>query len=166
MLIAIFDHIFSGLPSSPAGWVAQIAIGFVVSAAVLTLFEWYIHKNMMHKKGLRPQFVYKLLPILPRLVHRHAVLHHNTFYKQFDYEPDPEGVDENINIRVYQTIAMAFVTLPVIVTLLYFSLVVTFIYMLCGYAHNKAWNILHTQMHMPRDVWWRRDNKHTWYPIL
>ncbi len=156
---AIFDHLFSSLPASPLGWVVQIVGGLIASFVILTGFEWYIHKNMMHRKGLRPRFLYSILPTLSRLVQRHAVMHHNTFYKQFDYEPDPDGKHENINIRFYQTLAMAGMTAPFLLILGYISPVVLFIFMLGGYFHNKAWNILHTQMHMPREVWW----KDSWY---
>lgn len=155
---AFFDHIFSRLPQTPLGWVVQIAAGIAVTLVSLTFFEWYIHKNMMHKKGL-PRFLYPILPTLERLVHRHAVMHHNQYYKQFDFEPDPAGKHENINIRFHQTVSMGSVLAPLIVVIGYFSIVGAFCFMLGGYLHNKAWNILHNQMHMPKDVWW----KDSWY---
>ncbi len=150
----VLDYLIAQLPTTALGWTAHIGIGAVMTYVVISFVEHWIHKNMMHFKNL-PNFAY-VLPVFDYLWNEHAVLHHGKYYKQFDYEPDEDGKHRNLTTSMGQQVQIGLVISPFILLVTAISPVVGVIFCLGGLAHVVAWNTIHTQMHIPRDVWWAK----------
>jgi len=125
------------------------AATFVVSFA-----EFTIHRHLMHRQRL-PAWVYRVLPDLRAQFKNHAVLHHGTYYREFDHEPDPEGKTFNVRILWGDSLRLVITFLPVMAALWFlvsWLSALTFLTMLVG--HNLLWGVVHMQMHVPAaDSW-------------
>lgn len=146
------------LPTTLSGVLFEIAVAIPVSYALVSCLEHAIHKRMMHTKGM-PRFVYGILPYLNWILDEHAVRHHGKYYKRFDYEPDPEGKEQNIIIGPVETLAMGMACMPAILPVaLFVSPIGAVIFCLTGLAHNYTWGKIHRQMHVPEQNSWFRNN--------
>jgi hypothetical protein len=146
------------LPTTITGFFIEIAIAIPVSYVLVSCLEHYIHKRMMHTRGL-PKPIYKVLPYLNWILDEHAVRHHGKYYKRFDYEPDPEGKEQNIIIGPAETLSMGMACMPAILPVaLFVSPIGAVIFCLTGLAHNYTWGKIHRQMHVPEQGSWFRNN--------
>ena len=139
------------LPASP--WLlALYVLGWLAfSFAFVSFCEHQIHKHLMHKKRL-PKWVYRASHYLLDVFEAHAVRHHATWYKEFDHEPHPQGRQENLDIKWTETVVILSSLLPMFVFLFWkFPLGGT---ILVGMTvlHNRLWNALHRQMHIPQET--------------
>jgi len=150
----IYAFLVSRWPQTPLEWAVHVSIALAVNFLVLTTMEHRIHLNLMHIKAM-PKIIYEKISFFSRFQRRHAVLHHGTYYQQFDYEPDPEGRNENIRIRFYQSVLMGGAVLPVFLVMCFVSPVVAILFGIMGFFHNRLWGVVHSQMHMPEDVFFR-----------
>ena len=135
----------------------HIAFSLVGGLVFGSFVEHAIHRNVMHS---RPWYawVLRIMPELQVLFHHHAVLHHGTYYKEFDYEPSAEGKHFNLRILPADTrnILMAF--LPVLLLIGMFVSTVSMVTVLAVVVgHNLAWGVVHTQMHVPDPNCWFAD---------
>lgn len=154
MLQDIINFGWSNVPKTPLALLLDLAVAIPVVLLILTIMEHRIHLNLMHIKAM-PKIVYEKIPFFAKFQHRHAVMHHSIFYRQFDYEPDVAGRYENINIRFYQSVLMGLGGAPVVILIGIYLPVVAVVFGTLGFAHNRLWNTIHTQMHMPKDVWFK-----------
>lgn len=125
---------------------------------ILTFAEHQIHRHFMHRKRF-PAAVYKASPYLLEIFVAHGVRHHSQWYREFDFEPNPAGKWDNILIRMTETRWLALSFMPMGLAIGYFiSWPAAFMMGAMGILHNRLWNVLHTQMHMPADTFfaqWR-----------
>ncbi len=136
-------------------------LGTAVAAALIISFaEFAIHRHLMHRQRL-PGWVYKVLPDLRNQFKNHAVLHHGTYYKEFDHEPDPAGKTFNVRILWGDTLRLILTFSPLIVALWFLvspASSLTFLAMI--YLHNLVWGIVHIQMHVPSENCWFADTRY------
>lgn len=137
------------LPESASGYAIELAIGFVLAFVLGSFFEYAIHRFVMHSRGvgesLPPGASEK-----ESVYHKHSVLHHGTFYRRFDLEEDPIGKELNIVFTWDDTLTVLLALSPAIALLAYLSPVVAAVFVVFPIAHNRLWNALHREMHIPR----------------
>lgn len=127
---------------------------------VVSFAEYLIHRHIMHRQLLWG-WLYKLAPDLKEQFHEHAVLHHGTYYKQFDYEPTEEGKMFNLRIHWPDTFRLFVVFAPLNVALWYYVSpwsTLTMMVMIAG--HNRLWSLVHVQMHVPEGNAWFRHTRY------
>ncbi|MEW6128746.1 MAG: hypothetical protein AB1757_17025 [Acidobacteriota bacterium] len=130
---------------SIAGWL-------VFSAVFMSFAEHVVHRYMMHRKGL-PRFIYKLIAYWGAIYEEHALLHHGKYYKTFNDEPDPEG--KHLNLKLNVLLGFLF-SLPFAGIIYFFSAVGSIIFVAVVIFHHFAWNIIHTEMHVPKPRFFSR----------
>jgi len=108
----------------------------------------------MHGKCL-PEWMYKASPYLLDVFEAHGVRHHTIWYKDFDYETDNIGREENLEIPLKETILMIVAALPLWAPIFLFSVYGGCIFLVTSLVHNRLWSILHRQMHIPRNVFFK-----------
>ena len=143
-----------GLPSTVLDYFLHVIIAVLVCIPVFSMTEIMAHGYLMHKK-LFPPLVHNLLPKAEEIYQFHEVRHHRKFYRQFDFEPDPVGKYENLLLRRSHIIVIGLFLMPLAFTLLYISLVSAITFIVCCVIHNIVWGLAHTQMHIPKNVFWR-----------
>ncbi len=128
-----------------------ITLSLLACYVVFSFAEHQIHRHLMHKKFL-PGWVYTKFDQLQEIWEAHAVRHHGIWYREFDFETHPEGIHDNIEFRLVDTATIFILVLPL--NLLFFAASplagITFMVMLL--VHNYWWNRLHSQMHLPKPV--------------
>lgn len=129
------------------GWLA-------VSYAFISFVEFQIHRHLMHRKRL-PKWVYRVSAYILETFEAHAIRHHGIWYKEFDYEPDPQGREFNLDITLSETLVMIVCLSPVLGLFLWFFPWGCAVLLGVTLLHNQLWNLLHRQMHIPKDVFFR-----------
>ena len=138
-----------------AAWFLLSCMGWLAfSYLFISIGEHQIHKHFMHRKRLF-NWLYKIFPYLIDVFEAHAVRHHAHWYKEFDYEPDDYGRQENLDIKVTETVVMTVSTAPLWVWLFFISIPGGVIFLGTIIAHNRLWNVLHRQMHIPQNVFFK-----------
>ena len=99
----VLNFIAVRLPSSFTGYVTQIIIGLILVFILGSFLEHFIHRFVMHSRTLRDHLPFKFNEN-DGIQYNHAVLHHGTFYKRFDYESDPVGKELNIVFTADDTV--------------------------------------------------------------
>jgi hypothetical protein len=131
------------------------AIGwFAFSYVYISIGEHQIHKRLMHRKKL-PAWVYRQFPYVLDAFEAHAVRHHTRWYREFDYEPDPVGRNENIPIPLKESLLMLVAAFPLWSPIFWVSTFGGCVFIATAFLHNNLWSVLHRQMHIPRDVFFR-----------
>lgn len=126
----------------------------VAAAFVISFAEFAIHRHLMHRQRL-PAWVYKLLPDLRNQFKNHAVLHHGTYYREFDHEPDPAGKTFNIRILWGDSLRLIITFSPILVGLWFLvSQVSSLTFLAMILLHNLLWGVVHMQMHVPKENAW------------
>lgn len=138
------------IPDTALGFAVEVVASLLLSYALVSFVEHVIHRNLMHRHKL-PKLVYKLVPHLHIVHSDHAVEHHGRFYKEFDWEPDPEGREVNLAIRVQDTAFLGIGQLPIFIGAALFSPILCASYALVGATHNLVWSKVHREMHIPDD---------------
>lgn len=135
------------------GLIGTQILGWIVFSYIfVSFFEWQIHRYLMHKKRL-PKWVYRMSPYILETFEAHAIRHHGIYYKEFDYEPNPEGREYNLDIKVGETVTMLAAVSPFLIAMLWFWPLGGGILIGVTLLHNRAWNVLHRQMHLPQESW-------------
>lgn len=124
------------------------------SYTFVSFFEWQIHRHLMHRKRF-PKWVYRMSPYILRTFEAHAVEHHSTYYHEFDHEPDPYGREHNLDIKVGETVAILSTLCPIFALIFWFSPLGGSILLGVSILHNRAWNVLHRQMHIPKNTFFK-----------
>lgn len=126
-----------------------ITLSLLCSYIVISFGELMIHQNMMHGQHL-PKFIYRIRPDIRELFESHAIGHHGHWYREFDFEPDPQGRYENILIRWKGATRATILFSPVAVLFFLISPVLAVTFIASIYLHSKLWNLLHSEMHIPK----------------
>ncbi|MCF4969119.1 sterol desaturase family protein [Nostoc sp. CMAA1605] len=130
----------------------SLVVYILLSEIIFSFAEHQTHQNFMHKKVLSEWFYKKYPNVFKEVYEGHAIRHHGIWYRQFDFEPHPEGSDDNIRFRAVEIITALVLFLPI--DLLFWMISplagVTFVVMLL--IHAFTWNTIHTQMHQPSDT--------------
>jgi hypothetical protein len=135
----------------------HILLSTIGSVLLITFGEYAIHRHAMHRKRF-PKWVYRINPDMNAQFHNHAVLHHGTYYKKFDYEPSAEGKYFNLRILPGDTLRLFVLFSPLLIPLaLFVSLYSAGTLLLMIVAHNLLWGVVHVQMHVPEGNAWFRD---------
>jgi hypothetical protein len=122
--------------------VAWFAVWFVAMSFV----EHHAHRRWMHRKGPAHRW-------FPGIYRRHAVLHHRTYYRKFNHEPDPAGRVLNIRFEVLPSLPIA---AAAALAILPFSVIAASMLCLAIFAHHAIWNAAHGEMHDPRGRFFAR----------
>ena len=131
------------------------------SYIAISFGELTIHKNLMHGKGL-PKFIYRIWPYIVGIFKSHTIGHHGHWYREFDFEPDPLGRNENILIRPKGTLLALILFSPVVVLFFLVSPVLALTFIIMTFVHTKLWNVLHSQMHKPKLVFFAKWEVFRW----
>ena len=134
------------------GYPAVDFVAFVALNCLLFSFvEWWVHRTLMHRKPL-PRSWYESR-YLAATYDNHAVLHHQKYYRIYDYEPDPEGAQLNIRFAWSDLLTSNLLLIPLHVAYWQVNWVgsLALVSMLLGYMF--LWNSLHAEMHMPSNRW-------------
>ncbi|TKB58885.1 MAG: hypothetical protein E8D49_10890 [Nitrospira sp.] len=131
-----------------------MAMYLLLSYGIISFVEHIIHRYFMHMKWL-PAAVYRAYPFFNTTYEAHAVRHHGRWYKRFDYEPDPVGRFDNLTFKLSDSLAMLISTLPLWAPLIFFSPFGGCVFVASAFVHNRLWNALHRQMHIPEDVFFK-----------
>ena len=108
----------------------------------------------MHRAGL-PAWIYKASEYAIEVYQAHGVRHHTQWYREFDYEPDDCGRQENISIPMKETALMLVAASPLWGPIFWVSTFGGCIFLLTAILHNRFWTLLHSQMHMPKNVFFK-----------
>ncbi|HSE35483.1 MAG TPA: hypothetical protein VLB83_05175 [Candidatus Paceibacterota bacterium] len=147
---------FAPFPSDLAGWSSEIAIGLALVYVFGSLFEWGVHRYIMHTDFFAHVFPSVRKHADDRIFHKHAVLHHGTYYHAFDREDDPIGREISIVFTIDDTARVLAGFVPVAFVIALVSPVIAIIFVLTPIVHNQLWNLMHREMHQPRHPWWSR----------
>ena len=138
-----------------AGFLILTILGWLAFSYVfISIGEHQIHRHFMHRKRLFA-WLYKVFPYLSSVFESHAVRHHSIWYKDFDFEPDDHGRQENLDIKVVETVVMVVSTSPLWIPIFLFSTMGGCIFLATVVTHNRLWNVLHRQMHIPQDAFFK-----------
>ncbi len=130
-------------------------IGLVIlNYVIISFLEHFIHRYLMHQRSF-PKTWYVLGPYLHEVFCAHAIRHHRKWYKTFNFEPNPLGQKENLCILPIDTAAIILLTIPLWIVWMLISPLGGFMYVLMVIIHNQIWNRIHTQMHIPSDVFFK-----------
>lgn len=141
-------------PTTPFEWGVQIVLSIAASYFIFSFAEYVFHRFLMHQ-GL-PPWGYKLLPFLLRIRDNHRA-HHNLYYKQFDYEPDPVGYELNLRFGADSFALEVLFFVPLMLLSAYYISIVPAIVFVCTAAlHNHLWNTIHVAMHHAEHPYWTR----------
>ena len=132
----------------------EVMVWLVVSYVFVSLVEYHIHRYLMHDKKL-PEGVYERNPYLLEVYTAHAIRHHREYYKEFDYEPDAVGKTFNLLIARSDRVIITVLLIPLFLLLLWVAPIGAVILAAAAFLHNETWNIIHRQMHIPRDVFFK-----------
>lgn len=135
----------------------EIALSVVGSLVLMSFVEYYLHGYVLHQKNVLPAFLYRWFPAIEMERHEHSELHHDTYYKIFNDEPDPQGKDLAQRIG-WKTTLIGFVFfLPWMLLVAYFiSPVPSIIFAITGLLYVLTWNTIHPEMHQPKHPWWSK----------
>lgn len=124
------------------------------SYTFVSFFEWVIHRHLMHLKRF-PKWVYDRSPYLLETFVAHTTRHHHQWYKDFDHEPDPEGREDNLDIKIGETVAIMVTLAPIFALILWLSPLGGSILLATSVLHNRLWNFIHRQMHIPQNAFFK-----------
>jgi len=138
----------------PLFYIVNILVPLLGGYLGISIGEHQLHRHLMHRKRL-PKAVYTAVPYALALFTSHAVNHHAHWYREFDFEPDEFGKLENLNIGWQQTALILLGFGPLLALVTFLSPLAGIIAILMIVAHNRLWNVIHNQMHVPKDVFFR-----------
>jgi hypothetical protein len=128
-----------------------VLLTMAISYVLISFTEHQVHSRMMHKKSF-PNWFYKKWPYIFQIYEGHAIRHHGQWYRDFDFEPNEAGQLDNIFITTIETIWLFLLLSPAILAFFLVSPWAGITFFAFGIAHNRLWNMLHIQMHMPKPV--------------
>ena len=142
-------------PMTTLEWGIEIVASVVISYVLISTVEYIFHRFVMHQGFWEP--VYVIAPPLGNLLYDHRKLHHETYYQEFNHEPDPHGREVNQRLAPWHTVMGALFSLPyILLTLWLISPVPAIIFFMLAAAHNILWNTIHPEMHNPRYPFWTK----------
>jgi hypothetical protein len=136
-------------------WVIHVLVGFILSYAVISIFEWWIHRFHMHRRGWLNRFE-------ATLFHNH-ILHHASYPSALgrvvgDHTDDFSCLS-GIGIRA-DILSALNVSIPVFLILLPFVPIEAIILLVMSVAHPLIWTAFHLEIHKPTSRWFSNT---VWY---
>lgn len=130
-------------------------VWLIASLILMSFIEYAAHRWPMHNKAMSKW------PFMWGVFEKHTHFHHGRFYRNFDSERDPVAKYINLDMNpVTNVVGLSVIWLPLILLGL----------PLAGYTfagvvlvHALFWNIIHEEMHEPKDRWFSRTG---WYNYL
>lgn len=150
-------YVFSSLfPATLIEWLLQIVVSFVGSLIVLSFVEHIVHGYVMHRRVF-PEFVYSHIRLLSMHLSDHVVLHHNTYFKIFNNEPDEVGKRLNMTISYFTVMLGLIAFSPFLLLLTYYvSVIPMIVFVAVMLMHRYLWNTIHREMHQPEYPTWSK----------
>ena len=134
--------------------ICKIILFIFINYVIISFLEHVIHRFLMHRRIL-PAYIYTIIPYFTETFEAHAVRHHRKWYKTFNSETNLIGKEENLKILLVDTVVILIGTAPIWVLLQWLSPLCGFIYPVMVFLHNRLWGLLHRQMHIPGDVFFK-----------
>lgn len=118
----------------------MLIVSYIIASVLLiSFFEWWIHRYLMHKDFSR-------IPYLSLLFRNHTYQHHNRFYQTFNNEIDEVGRQFALRTEILPNfILMSPIYLVVYLVNPWFALVLACTQLF----HHITWNVIHNEMHNP-----------------
>lgn len=136
-------------------FISKVIASIAFSYVFISFFEYQIHRHLMHRKRL-PAWVYEKSAYFLDTFEAHAVRHHRTWYKEFDFEPNPEGREDNLDIKIGETAVVLLAFTPFYILITWLSPVTGIILIATSFFHNRLWNVLHREMHIPQGAFFHK----------
>lgn len=121
---------------------------------IWSVVEWWVHRTVMHRRVL-PRFAYGLR-YFDDAYTNHAVLHHQTHYNVYDYEPDDHGRELNLRFYLSDVLSANLLLGPLHALYLVVNPLGSLVLVTIIVAYGFAWNTLHAEMHIPTNRWYFR----------
>lgn len=113
---------------------------FLFWFVAMSFVEHFAHRHLMHRQGWLHRWS-------PKVYDRHAILHHRTYFKVFNDEPDEFGRNVNIEFEFLPSGPIALVMAAAVWPLSHAS---SWMVLAAVTAHHLIWNLIHAEMHNPR----------------
>jgi hypothetical protein len=120
----------------------------VVTVVLLSFIEHFVHRSIMHRRGL-PLALYRRLSFLDGYWRAHAVLHHATYYRRFNFEPDPLGREIDMRLGLRTAARLYAGVFPAVLLLGLTEPMGAVVFSLAAVAHMYLWGVVHHEMHVP-----------------
>lgn len=132
----------------PGDGAIHLIVWFCVSIVLLSFIEYVLHRDFMHRKVFSGR-LHRRLPFLEEYFRIHAILHHTTYYRCFNYEPDPKG--REIDIRLgFRTGFRLFITIiPLVFVLGSVEPAGGILFLCMAIGLMNLWGLVHQEMHIP-----------------
>ena len=129
-------------------WAARLMLWMLVSAVLLSFIERFIHRFLMHRRTF-PRALYRRLAFLESYLTAHAVLHHATYYRRFNFEADPVGREIDLRLGPGTAIRLYVGVIPLVLVLGLFEPLGAAVFSGLAVGHMYLWGLLHREMHVP-----------------
>ncbi|MCE4570761.1 sterol desaturase family protein [Caballeronia sp. CLC5] len=133
----------------------DIALSTAFSYVFLSVLEWLLHRYFMHRRNR----VTAWSGFIKSTHYKHAVLHHNLYYQQFDHEPDPRGRYISVDPDFIFTAVLA---VPFVAALFQLDHILALVFSVVLALHHIIWFAAHRQMHIPSDAFFRKWYAYQW----
>jgi sterol desaturase/sphingolipid hydroxylase (fatty acid hydroxylase superfamily) len=150
-----FAMIMERMPETLSEFALQIFLGLLLVFIATSLFEYFVHRYIMHKE-LRIESPVGTISLFSEHHHRHAALHHGKYYRLFNHEEDEWGREQSIAFRPRETFYFEMAILPATLCMALLSPIIALLVLLTPPVHNYLWNTVHREMHQPRGARWSR----------
>ena len=127
---------------------SSLVLWMLVSIVLLSFVERFVHRVLMHRRIL-PAVLYRSLAFLDDYQQAHAVLHHRTYYRRFDFEPDPVGREIDLRLGPYTAVRLYAGVFPMVLALAMVDLLGAAVFSVVAVAHMYSWGLIHREMHVP-----------------
>jgi len=135
-------------PRSIGNPLATVAAWVFASVVLLSFIEHFVHRALMHRRGLPPA-LYRRFAFLEGYWRAHAVLHHATYYRRFNFEPDPLGREIDMRLGVRTAARLYAGVFPLVLLLWLVEPVGAIVFSVVAFTHMYFWGLVHHEMHVP-----------------
>lgn len=135
--------------------VAIVAAVAVLFYPAMSLFEWSIHRYLMHRPSF-PEWAYRWVPSLRWTLDAHAKFHHGQCFRdRFDHDPKIPCNLFNLTLDV-PWVPLAMICAALACASLWGAGLLAVLVIL----HHQPWGVIHREMHIPGSHSWVR-----WLPF-
>jgi hypothetical protein len=129
--------------------VISLAAWLIANIALISFLEYVVHCQFIHRRFL-PLHLYQRFPFLEDYFHAHAILHHTTYYRRFNFEPDPSGREIDLRLSLKTGLLLYASVSPLVIALAVFSPLGAIAISIVAATHMYLWGVLHHEMHVPK----------------
>jgi hypothetical protein len=135
--------------------IMEVSTCVALSYTTLSIIEWYVHRNFMHRRTLRS--LHRYVPVMKSILYKHAVQHHAIYYKDFRHEPDLAGRYISIYPNYVTTTILA---CPVVAAFWCINTTFSVVFTAGLLLHHAIWALAHEEMHIPGNAFFQ-----SWAPF-